>query len=338
MRFNSIGAVATCAALVLAAPHPALGWGATGHRIIGELAIQSLPAELPEFLRSEAARKAIGELAREPDRWKDAGLTHDADRDPGHYLDLGDDGRVFGGPLLADLPATRADYETALRSVGSDSWHAGYLPYAIVDGWQQLAKDLAYWRMETAAARTVANRAHRAWMAADARMREQLILRDVGVLAHYVGDGSQPMHVSEHFNGWGPGPNPEGFTQTHVHAYFEGAFVHSYIEADAVRPQMIPYHERPGGVAQRTAAYLAATNAEVIPYFRLQKAGGFQDGDARGRTFVAKQLAAGASELRDDVIDAWRASSRMAVGYPGVRLADVLAGKVDPYDSLYGLD
>jgi hypothetical protein len=289
-------------------------------------------------LRSEPAQDAVGELAREPDRWKDAGLTHDSERDPGHYLDLDDDGTVLGGPALAALPATRAEYDAALRKVGWDSWRAGYLPYAIIDGWQQLTKDFAYWRAETAAARTVDNRVHRAWMAADARRREALILRDVGVLAHYVGDGSQPLHVSVHFNGWGPGPNPEGFTEEHVHAFFEGAFVRAYIDPDTVHADMKPYVAELGGIARRTAAYLAATNAEVIPFYRLQKSGAFQGGDARGRAFAARQLAAGAAELRDDIIDAWRASERAAVGYPEVKVADVLAGKVDPYDSLYGLD
>ncbi len=290
------------------------------------------------FLRTEAAAEAIGELAREPDRWKDSGLTHDSDRDPAHYLDLDDAGRVFGGPLLSELPATRAEYDTALRAVGSDSWRAGYLPYSIIDGWQQLAKDFAYWRVETAAARSIADRAHRAWLTADARRREALILRDLGVLAHYVGDGSQPLHVSAHFNGWGPGPNPEGFTQSRVHAYFEGAFVRSYLDAEAVRADMPPYEEHPGGIGQHVEAYLAATNAEVVPFYRLQKSGGFQDGDARGRAFAAQRLAAGAAELRDEIVDAWRASGRTGVGYPAVKLADVLAGKVDPFDSLYGLD
>jgi hypothetical protein len=338
MRLSPVIAFVTSTVLVLAAPHAARSWGATGHRIIGRVAVQSLPPETPAFLRTEAAAEAIGELAREPDRWKDSGLAHDADRDPAHYLDLDDGGRVFGGPLLAELPATRAEYDTALRAVGVDSWRAGYLPYSIIDGWQQLAKDFAYWRVETAAVRSASDRAHRVWLAADARRRETLILRDLGVLAHYVGDGSQPLHVSAHFNGWGPGPNPEGFTQTHVHAYFEGAFVRSYLDAVAVSAEMRPYEEHQGGIVRRAAAYLAATNAEVVPFYRLQKSGGFQGGDARGRAFAARRLAAGAAELRDEIVDAWRTSSRVAVGYPAVKLADVLAGKVDPYDSLYGLD
>ncbi|MGI8840105.1 MAG: hypothetical protein ACR2F8_04895 [Caulobacteraceae bacterium] len=170
----------------------ALAWGATGHRIIGRLAIETLPPDLPAFLRGPAAAQAVGELAREPDRWKGAGRMHDADRDPGHFLDLGDDGKVMGGPALAALPATREGYDTALRAVGADSWKAGWLPYSIIDGWQQLAKDFAYWRVDTAAARKVADAGHRAWFAADAAERQALILRDLGVLGHYVGDASQP--------------------------------------------------------------------------------------------------------------------------------------------------
>jgi hypothetical protein len=41
--------------------------------------------------------------------------------------------------------------------------------------------------------------------------------------------------------------------------------------------------------------------------------------------------------LRDLIVDAWRASETMSVGWPKVSLADVKAGK-DPYESLYGKD
>src|SRR5258706_14116075 len=82
----------------------ALAWGATGHRLIGREAIAALPNDLPAFLRAPGVADRVGELAREPDRWKDAGKPHDADRDPAHFLDLGDDGAVLGGPTLAALP------------------------------------------------------------------------------------------------------------------------------------------------------------------------------------------------------------------------------------------
>ena len=77
---------------------------------------------------------------------------------------------------LAALPPTREDYDTALRGAGLDSWKMGYLPYSIIEDWQQLAKDFAYWRVDDAAARLSKNPAHRAWFRADRARREQLIL------------------------------------------------------------------------------------------------------------------------------------------------------------------
>jgi hypothetical protein len=341
-RAPALLALALWAASLMAAGH-ALAWGATGHRFIGREAMRALPAEAPAFLRDAAAIEAVGELAREPDRWKDSGRTHDADRDPAHFLDLGDDGTVLGGPALASLPETRAAYDAALRAVGADSWRAGYLPYSIVDGWQQLAKDFAYYRVEAAALAKVADQGHRAWFAIDLARRQALILRDLGVLAHYVGDGSQPMHVSIHFNGWGAGPDPEGFTLEKVHGPFEGDFVHDFVSEDAVRAVMPPFADcrcdmARFDIARWTAAYLAATNAQVVPFYRLQKAGGFVGGDARGRAFAADRLAAGAAAMRDLTVDAWRASAFGRVGWPAVSVADVEAGRTDPYDSLYGLD
>ena len=53
----------------------ALAWGATGHRMISQLAIQNLPAEIPAFLRTEKATEFIGELGREPDRSRGAAAT-----------------------------------------------------------------------------------------------------------------------------------------------------------------------------------------------------------------------------------------------------------------------
>lgn len=329
--------VGVCAALCLPAGQ-ALAWGSTGHRLIGREAILALPDELPPFLRTTASADAVGELSREPDRWKGSGAAHDSDRDPGHYVNPSDDGTILGGPAITALPPTREAYDTALRTVGADSWKAGYLPYSIIDGWQQLAKDFAYWRADTAGAAKTADPTHRAWLIADAVERQALILRDLGTFSHYVGDGSQPLHVTIHFNGWGPFPNPNGYTLQHVHAFFEGEFVRNGVTAGAVRAAMAPYRDCKCDIEHWTSAYLAATTAQVTPFYDLQKAGGFNPGDARGRTFTAERLAAGASALRDLVVDAWRSSASRRVGWPEVNVADVEAGKLDPFDSLYGVD
>ncbi len=324
--------------LTIVAASDAGAWGATGHRVIGRLAVAELPADLPAFLRTAESIEAAGELAREPDRWKGSGLVHDSDRDAAHFLDLGDDGLVFGGPALAALPPTRARYDEALREKGADSWKGGYLPYAIIDGWQQLTKDLAYWRVDVAAAKSTSSAAHKSWFVSDGKRREELILRDLGALAHYVGDGSQPMHVSVHFNGWGNFPNPDGFTMDRIHAPFEGEFVRANINEVMVRAAMAPYHDCQCAIDARTRDYLVATNKTVRPLYQLYKDGGFSKGDPRGREFAVARLAAGASELRDDIVDAWRTSAAADVGWPAVKVADVLAGKIDPFDSLLGED
>jgi hypothetical protein len=119
--------------LLALSPAPAFAWGPAGHRWVGGLAVETLPAEVPAFVRTPAARDDIGEFATEPDRSRSAGKTHDADRDSGHFIDLTDDGKVMGIMPLSALPETRADYDAALNAGGSDQYKAGYLPYSIVD-------------------------------------------------------------------------------------------------------------------------------------------------------------------------------------------------------------
>ncbi|HEY3697473.1 S1/P1 Nuclease [Phenylobacterium sp.] len=331
--------VALAAALVLAAaPGAALAWGSFGHRIIGVVAMRALPAEVPAFLRTPQAAADVGELSREPDRSKDGGRVHDSDRDPAHFVDVEDDGRILGGPSLAALPPTRADYETALRAAGTDSWKAGYLPYAVVDRQQQLARDFAYWRVLVAAERNPGWRAHRAWFREDRRRREALIFDALGELSHFVADGSQPLHVSAHYNGWGDYPNPNGYTRAKVHAMFEGDFVRRNVGLPQVAAEIAPLRAVAGPVEPQVAAYLAVTAGQVEPFYALEKAGGFRPGDARGKAFAVARLAAGAAMLRDLVVEAWRASPDQKVGWSPVPVADVLSGKTDPYGALMGVD
>jgi hypothetical protein len=82
---------------------------------VSEIAVGALPDEIPTFLRTPGAAQTIGELGRELDRSKGAGNPHDAERDPGHYVDLSDDGHLLSGPLLSAIPATRQGYDTELR-------------------------------------------------------------------------------------------------------------------------------------------------------------------------------------------------------------------------------
>lgn len=336
MRRRLIAAI-LCAAVI--APSGAGAWIATGHRLIGVAAVRALPPDLPAFLRTEAAATEIGELSREPDRWKDAGRIHDDDRDPAHFINLDDSGRAMGGPALEALPDTLLLYRTAVRAAGSDENEAGWLPYAIIDAWQQLRLDFAYWRVLSAAERRATDPGRRAWFAEDRRRREALILRDLGELSHYVGDGSQPMHLSIHYNGWArDAANPEGFTTARTtHRAFEGAFVRAHIDQAAVDAALRPSAPTLP-IERRVPRYLRENWRQVTPFYRLERAGGLTTDIPAGRAFALAQLAAGASELRDLTVDAWQASAEAEVGSRPVRVRDVEAGTVDPYESLRGVD
>jgi hypothetical protein len=317
----------------------ALAWGYSGHVLINAGAAAALPDEIPGFLRTPEVTAIIGELGPELDRSKDAGKSHDADRDPGHYLDLGDDGAIAGGPALSALPPTRESYDTALRAVGTDQYRMGFLPYAMVDGWQQVREDFAYWRYDDIGARKAASADDRAWFGADRARREALTIRDVGVWGHYVGDGSQPLHVTIHYNGWGDYPNPRAYsTDKTLHARFEGSFVRRHVDATGVRAKIAPLRAMDGSIEREVARYLAATNSEVTQLYQIEGAGGFTAASPEAVTFATTCVANGASEMRDLVVAAWRASATATVGYPSVRVEDVLSGAVVPDRRALGSD
>jgi hypothetical protein len=323
---------------VLASAGQASAWGDSGHRMIGRLAVEALPKSVPEFLRNTTAAATVGEIAREPDRWRGSGKVHDSDRDAAHFIDLNDDGTTFTGKALEQLPPRRVDYGSELFAAKQDETKAGYLPYSTVDAWQQVVKDLAYWRMLNVAIAAEKDATRKAWYEADLKRREELTLRDIGVLAHYVGDGSQPLHLSVHYNGWGAEfPNPSGYTLERIHNAFEGPFVRDYVTPETVKGAMRPYQACTGYIEVCVQGYLKESFGSVKPLYDLEKQGAFRNGGTpEGRAFARDRLAAGASELRDLIVRAWESSETMGVGYPSTTVKDVQAGKGDVWKLLYG--
>lgn len=342
MKRLALAAAAVCAVAIVTVPAAVSAWGNTGHRLIGVAAVRALPEELPAFLRTPGAAAEVGELAREPDRTKGAGQPHDRERDTAHFVDMDDQGRVMNerGMSIDALPRLKSEYDAALVAAGLDVDDAGYLPYAIMDGYQQLVRDFATWRVLNAAEAREADPGKRAWYREDRLRREALILRDMGYLAHYVGDGAQPHHTTIHYNGWSRDvANPEGFTTSRqTHGAFEGAFTARVARLDRVEAAMTAPALDGFDLRARVPAYLKTTLAEVLPFYRLEKAGGFAEDDARGGAFVTARLAAGASELRDLFILAWRDSADDEIGWPKVKVAEVEAGTADPWLAMYGDD
>lgn len=322
-----------CLALLLAVfPLGAKAWGSTGHHIINLVAMQELPFDVPPFLLAPQAVATVTALGSEMDDLKGAGYSFDSDEDPAHYVDVGDDGRIAGIIALDALPADMEAYETALERAGTDPYRVGYLPYAIADGWEQLREDLAYWRAFWYLAAHASSPASRKAFAERRQVREMLTIRDIGVWGHFVGDGSQPLHVTIHYNDRG------------IHARFETEFVHKHVKAIAVGklvpaggPRAPEVLLAQNALLGRIGSYLSATNAEVPMLYAIAKRRGFARATPEAIAFTTARVADGARELRDLIVLAWDNSLYASVGYPQMRVSDILDGTVRPQPKNFSL-
>jgi methylenetetrahydrofolate--tRNA-(uracil-5-)-methyltransferase len=289
--------------LCLAAPH-SFGWGRDGHKIINRVAMETLPANIPAFLRTPQALDEIEYLGPEPDRWRSSAEPElSVAGAPEHFLDL----------ELADLaapnglPTERYDFVDDLNE--ADRLHpdlaerltpqkVGLLPWQAEEDFERLTVDMGdYRRLQEARAETYG--------------AEQAILYDIGCLGHFVGDGSQPLHTTINYNGWVTTDNPEAFTRHHgIHSQFETDFVSANLRARDVA-SLIPAARVLDAPFQDFLLYLLTTHAQVAQVYRFDKQGGFDGhGSAASRSFTAERLAAGATMLRDMIYTAWIDSAR----------------------------
>ena len=104
----------------------------------------------------------------------------------------------------------------------------GYLPYAMLENYGKLVNAFRFWRNAQTPQDRESARANAVYVA--------------GVLGHYVGDASQPMHMSIHYNGWSENsPNPKNYTKDRgLHSRYEVGYVNAAVDASGVRPRIKP--------------------------------------------------------------------------------------------------
>ncbi len=283
------------AGLVCLATHSpvAHAWGNEGHRMINRLAASSLPADVPAFLRSEAAVNEIEYLGPEPDRWRSPAEPElVAAQALEHFIDL------EPADALGPLPRRRLDFEAKVFAAGQRPEKVGLQPWVTSEVWERLKSAMRQYRSMQAN--------HE-----DTRAVEQSIVFYAGWLGHYVGDGAQPLHTTIQYNGW-VGANPNGYTTAHqIHWQFEGPFVGANLHAPEVKAKMTPAKAIDGDMFDGYVAYLRQTKTLVEKVYQLEKTGGFTGaGSAESREFTAERLAAGASMLRDLIYTAWVESAK----------------------------
>lgn len=275
-------------------------WGTDGHMLINRLAGQSLPQDVPAFLRSGGAIDALEYYGPEPDRWRSSAEPElNAAQAPEHFIDL------EWADLAGPLPRRRYDYIRALAAAQVKHPDMVLTPEKV--GLQPYVTSEVYERLQSAF------RDYRALVAAnkDTHPSEAEITFLAGWLGHYVGDGSMPLHTSIQYNGW-VGQNPNGYTtEHHIHALFESEFVHANVKIADLAP--LVGASKPvilGNVFDDYMVYLRHSNSLVEQTYQLEKAGGFAGaGTLEGKAFVDQQLAAGAIELRNMIYTAWLKSA-----------------------------
>jgi hypothetical protein len=266
--------------------------------MINRLAAANLPADVPAFLKTAEAINEIEYLGPEPDRWRTRAEPElSAEQAPDHFIDF------ELAELIGPLPRRRYDFIAALYAYAAahpDTAQAmrpervGFQPYITEGVWQRLKSAMRDYRTLNTQP------------GADTKPVEAAILFYAGWLGHYVGDGSQPLHVTVNYDGWVGKDNPNGYTTEHgIHSKFETAFVDAAVNPSDVQPLMGPV-KTIGDEWDDYLAYLRHSNTLVEKVYQLDKAHAFDEtGTLETKQFTAERLAAGASMLRDLIYAAW---------------------------------
>lgn len=275
-----------------------LGWGSDGHHMINRLAVTYLPKDVPEFLKSAAAQDAMEYYGPEPDRWRSQAEPElNAVGAPDHFIDL-EFADLIGGPL----PRKRYDFVRALAVAQKSHPELPLSPEKV--GMQPWAA--TEWFQRTKAAM----REYRGLVAAhkDTKPVEAEIVFCAGILGHFVGDASNPLHTSIQYNGW-TGANPNGYTTEHgIHGLMESDFVAANVHpATDIAPLIASTKPKVfDSFFDDYVVYLRHSNTMVEQSYRLEKAGGFVGaGSPESKAFIDERIAAGATELRDVIYTAW---------------------------------
>ena len=265
--------------------------------MVNRLAAQYLPTDVPAFLRNGTALDAMEYLGPEPDRWHNKSEKELRDQEsPDHFIDM------EYAKLVGAFPRERYEYFVAVEKalaahpeIKMSPERIGFQPWAVEEAWQRLKVDLREYRRLSASN-------------VDTAPVQLAVLHDAGILGHYVGDGSQPLHTTIQYNGW-TGPNPNGYTAAHtIHSKFESSFVSTNIKRDLDVAPLVAA-SKPVVIDDEWAQYLTyldRTTSSVEKVYQLEKAGGFDGaGTPEAKAFTAERLAAGAIELRDLIYSAW---------------------------------
>jgi len=276
-------------------PASAAAWGEKGHLMINRLAIEAAASQLPEFMG--AGRNQLIYNGYEPDRWRvETGTPMATAQAPDHFFDS-----ELWGPIPT-LETDRYAFMEKLAIKKVPLIKIGYLPYSIMETYGRLRNAFRMWR----GAKTPEDR--------EAARANALVY--AGILGHYIGDGSNPLHMTIHYNGWDEtSPNPKSYTKDRrLHGRFESDYVNRAVEITIVKPK-VRGPQRLTNVFASVRDYLSSGFSELEALYDLEKSGEFNPESPRpkGTEFISSGLARAATMLSNLWYTAWLESAEPPV-------------------------
>ena len=293
-------------------------WDYERHRLINDLALDTLPQSFPRFVFTAENRERIRFLAGEPDRWRntrDRALRHL--NNPDHYFDVEYLAQYelktetlshFRYRFVEQMAAARARLKLELPEGNTDhlKGHPGFMPWSINEHYLKLVSSFSYLQVfkTMGTPEEITN-------------AQANVVYRMGILSHFVGDAAQPLHTTEHFNGW-TGENPKGYTTSRrFHSWVDGGFFKATTAPDraAISKQLSPAallirpasRDLASGQFQAAIDYILEQHRLVEPLYQLDKTGKLsKETPAAGRQFLHQQLAAGSQMLGNLWFTAWK--------------------------------
>ena len=291
----------------------ACAWDYEGHRVVNQLALASLPTNFPGFVKEPVAAERIAFLSGEPDRWRNTtDLTLKHFNNPDHYMDFEELALCSLKPET--LPPFRYEFAGLVaiaRATNPTNFPAidsakdlertkaliGYLPWTIAEYYSKLKSGFSYLKAF-----------EEAGTPEEIKNARENIVHIMGCMGHFVGDGSQPLHSTIHYNGW-VGENPKGYpTNRTFHSWIDGGFIaRAGLKPDTVLQKIRPAKTLSTNIFPAVVQYLHAQFTLVEPLYQLERDGKLsaKNPSPEGVEFIHSQLLKAGQMLGDLWLTAW---------------------------------
>jgi hypothetical protein len=187
---------------------------------------------------------------------------------------------------------------------------SGFLPWAINENFQKLQSGFSTLNALEKAGGTPTEIAN----------AKQDIIYVMGVMGHFVGDASQPLHTTMHHHGWVTNAvisNPNHYTTSAgFHSWIDGGFFNKTGGVDVKRlagqvqpAKVIPNSLDADGIFAESVQFIVDANKLVEPLYQMNKDGRLSPDNpksAEGKAFLEGQIMKSAQFLGDIWLTAYQ--------------------------------